>query len=346
MTTPALVITHLAAPFGTRAGLADLSLSVAPGERVVLLGPSGSGKTTLLRVIAGLASHSAGTMQVAGRDVGEAPPERRGAVYLHQTPLLFPHLDVQHNVAFPLRLRGRRGPEAMTLVQQALGRMQLDGFAARRVQTLSGGQKQRVALARALVAAAPMLLLDEPLSALDPELRQEVRDALHAASHEAHRPAQLIVTHDLDDAGLLGDRVGVLLGGRLVQLAPPADLFAHPASLAVARYLGWPLIMEGQLGEDGQVQCALGAVRPSHGMRADGAAGTRVVIAARAAALTIDPAGTLDAELTGLRVRASGTTGVVRIGRATAECVGAHGSATGPVRLRVDSSLLHLFVDG
>jgi len=340
---PALEITDLDVPFGARAGLQQLSLSIDPGERVVLLGPSGAGKTTLLRATAGLTPGSAGRIVIAGRDVTTRPAEQRGAVYLQQTPLLFPHLDVAGNIAFALRLRRPRPADLTARVDAALRLVQLDGFGTRRVQTLSGGQKQRVALARALVAGAPVLLLDEPLTALDPELRQDVRDALIAASSEPHHPAQLLVTHDLDDAGLLGDRVGVLLDGRLAQLSSPSELFAHPASLRVARYLGWPTILAGTLEADGRVSCALGRVRPGRMPLVAMAPGTPVVIAARADALTPDPGGSLEVMVEGIRVRPTATTAQLRIGREKFECQTADDLLPGLVRLQVHEERLQVF---
>lgn len=244
MTAPALRIENLAAPFGPEAGLADISFEVAPGERLVIVGGSGAGKTTLLRALAGLGAMSRGRVFIAGRDVSGEPPERRDAVYLHQTPLLFPHLSVGENVAFPLRVRGVALTDRFRRVSEALAAVRLERLAGRAPRTLSGGQRHRVALARAVVARPSVLLLDEPLSALDPALREEVRESL-LALQRAYRPALVVVTHDLDEAGLLADRIGVLLDGRLAQIAPPAELFARPGSVAIARFIGMPNIVPG-----------------------------------------------------------------------------------------------------
>ncbi|HEU4700160.1 MAG TPA: ABC transporter ATP-binding protein [Gemmatimonadales bacterium] len=240
----ALQLETLAVSFGADPGLADISFALAAGERLVLLGPSGAGKTTLLRAIAGLAPVASGRVRVAGADVTTTPAERRGAVYTHQAPLLFPHLTVAENVAFPLRVRGVARDTIAARVDEALAAVRLAGFGRRAPRTLSGGQRQRVALARAVVAGPPVLLLDEPLSALDPSLREEMR-ALLLDLQGRYRPALVVATHDLADAARLGDRVGVLLEGRLQQLAPPAVLFRHPASLAVARFLGIPNEVRG-----------------------------------------------------------------------------------------------------
>jgi putative spermidine/putrescine transport system ATP-binding protein len=221
-----------------------VSLDVAPGERFVVVGASGAGKTTLLRAVAGLTPVSGGRIDVAGRDVTALPPERRDAVYLHQTPLLFPHLSVFENVAFPLRVRRTRAADVVTRVRDALAAVRMDEFVARAPRTLSGGQRHRVALARAIVARPAVLLLDEPLSSLDPTLRDEVREAI-LALQRAYRPALVLVTHDFDEAGLIADRVAVLIDRRIVQTAPPRELFIRPATLAVARLLGVPNEIRG-----------------------------------------------------------------------------------------------------
>ncbi len=241
-----LEVAGLTVPFGDAPGLRDISFAVAPGERLVLLGASGAGKTSLLRAVAGLAPVAAGRVTIGGRDVTVLPAERRNAVYLHQTPLLFSHLSVFENVAFPLRLRGREESEVRTTVAELLESVRLDGLGGRRCHTLSGGQKHRAALARAVAARPAVLLLDEPLASLDPALRDEVRVTL-LTLQARYRPALVIVTHDLEDAAVLGDRIGVLLGGALAQLDPPERLFQRPASLAVARFLGIPNLVPGSI---------------------------------------------------------------------------------------------------
>lgn len=250
-------------PFGDGPGLDPISLEVGPGERLAVVGASGAGKTTLLRAIAGLAPVSAGAIDISGVDVTGLPPERRDAVYLHQAPVLFPHLDVQENVAFPLRVRRRPEHEVRERVAAVLDAVRMRPLAGRAVSTLSGGQRHRVALARAIAARPAVLLLDEPLSALDPELRDEVRSVI-LALQEADGPALVLVTHDLDDAGLLADRVAVLVGRRIAQVAPPHELFARPASLEVAAFLGFPNRLRGVVREDGAFECAVGLVERWH----------------------------------------------------------------------------------
>jgi ABC-type Fe3+/spermidine/putrescine transport system ATPase subunit len=283
---PALRLHDVHVRFGTQPGLARVSLEVAAGERVVLLGPSGEGKTTLLRAIAGLSPMHAGTVTVSGRDVSTETPDRRGTVYLHQTPVLFPHLSVRENVAFPLTVRGVARPERDRAVGPLLDRLGLSALGDRAPSALSGGQQHRVALARALAARPPVLLLDEPLSALDPVLRDDVRRAIRDA-HEGSGAALLLVTHDLDDAAALGDRVGVLLHGTLRQLAPPGALFAMPSSLSVMRFVGAHQELPGVMVAHGVARTALGDV-PVHDRTLS--AGAAVVVGVRAQALQVMPA--------------------------------------------------------
>ena len=304
----AVVLEALRVPFGAAPGIADLSLSVARGERVVIVGPSGVGKTTLLRAIAGLAPVDAGRVSIAGRDVTALPPERRDAVYLHQTPVLFAHLTVGENVAFPLRVRAQRGEAVTRRVREALAAVQLDGFERRTPQSLSGGQRHRVALARAIAARPAALLLDEPLAALDPSLRDDVRTAITAAQAD-HQPAMILVTHDLDDAGLLADRIAVLLDGRVAQVATPADLFAWPATLDIARFLGIFQELAGVARSDGSVECPLGVLPDVSSMPE----GQRVTVVFRAESVRVgemrDGAGnTVRAQVLGMRHRARGAT--------------------------------------
>jgi ABC-type sugar transport system ATPase subunit len=273
-------------------GLRDVSLSLATGERVVLLGPSGEGKTTLLRAIAGLSAVSRGTVRVNGRDVTALAPEQRDAVYLHQVPVLFPHLSVLDNVSFPMTVRGVARSERLRVAQSLLERLHLGALGNRLPHMLSGGQRHRVALARALAAQPHVLLLDEPLSALDPALRRDVRDAIREA-HNDSSAGLLLVTHDLDDATTLGDRIAIMLDRTLVQIAPASELFARPASLAVMRFLGVHQELQGTMQHKHSVGTALGELVLPSDVAAQLAGATRVTVGIRTDALRCEPVSTL-----------------------------------------------------
>jgi ABC-type Fe3+/spermidine/putrescine transport system ATPase subunit len=339
----ALRLHGLEVPFGQAAGLSGISLRMRPGERLVLVGPSGAGKTTLLRAIAGLAPASGGTLEIAGRDVTRLPAERRGAVYLHQTPLLFPHLSVGANIAFPLRIRGVRRCERVRRVGELLEAIGLAGFENRMPRTLSGGQRHRVALARAIAARPALLLLDEPFAALDPRLREEVREATLDAQQQFVL-SLVIVTHDLDEAGLLGDRVGVLLDGRLAQLAPPAELFARPATAEVARFVGFRNQVNGTMGADGVFRSALGSVYLNGRSPRPGP----VTALFRPTAVRAAACAARGARVVGHRQRVEGATLLVEVGGARLEIAAdptarpREGEAVG---LTVDACRLLLFAE-
>jgi ABC-type Fe3+/spermidine/putrescine transport system ATPase subunit len=319
---PALGVDGLSVRFGDAPGIVDLSCAVAAGERLAVVGASGAGKTTLLRAIAGLAPVSAGRVTVAGRDVTRLPPERRDVVYLHQTPVLFPHLSVLENVAFPLRVRGAADAAARARVAELLAAVRLEGLERRAPATLSGGQRHRVALARAMAARPAVLLLDEPLSSLDPALRDEVREAILAVQERGalgSPPALVVVTHDFDEAGLIAHRVAVLADQRIAQIAPPAELFRRPASLAVARFLGFANELPGVVRGGGLLESPLGVVALGAGAPRPG----RVVVVCHAEALRVVPAGDAGgaarARVVALRHRADRVTAVLRVGGATVE---------------------------
>lgn len=254
-----LVVQDVSVPFGTKSGLQDITLRIAKGERVVMVGPSGAGKTSLLRAIAGLTDITRGRIYIGGRDVTALPPEQRGAVYMHQTPLLFPHLNIFENVAFPLRVRGVRAAEIRDRVNEALEKVQLKTFATRAPKTLSGGQQHRVALARAVVGRPALLLLDEPFSSLDPSLRDDVRDAL-VALQDAFQLSVLLVTHDIDEASRLADRIAVMKDGGILQTGTPADVFEAPRTIAIAAALGRQVVLPATLVNGEVLTCALGEI--------------------------------------------------------------------------------------
>ena len=268
--------------FGTTVGLEDVHLHVRRGERVTLLGPSGAGKTSLLRAIAGLGPLVGGQVRVDGRDVTALPPERRGIVYMHQAPSLFPHLSVLDNVAFPLEVRGVAREPARTQARGLIERVQLGTFAHRAPASLSGGQRHRAALARALAANPAALLLDEPFASLDPALRAEVRDAVLGLLEDRSGPAVLLVTHDIEEAAAISDRIVILLDARIAQCGPPADVLGAPRTLAVARFLGLGNILPGFRDGRGTVDSLLGT------FAAPGPART-VTVVCRPSALRVRP---------------------------------------------------------
>ncbi|MDP8974279.1 MAG: ABC transporter ATP-binding protein, partial [Actinomycetota bacterium] len=209
--------------------LSGLSLAVEPGELVAFLGPSGCGKTTALKVIAGLLRPTSGDVLVDGRSVLDVPPEKRGAAMVFQKPLLFPHMSVEANVGFGLRMRNFSRGQIGRRVEAALRQVRMEGFADRRPGELSGGQQQRVALARALVTEPRLLLLDEPLSALDANLREEMRGLVKEMQREGGYTT-VFVTHDQEEAVVLADRIAFLFEGRLQMYDKPQAFYDRPAS--------------------------------------------------------------------------------------------------------------------
>ena len=257
--TPFVRLDGVSKRFDAAVAADGITLAVERGEVLALLGPSGSGKTTLLRLLAGFEQPDAGRMIIDGADVGGLSPARRRCGMVFQHYALFPHLDVGENVAFGLRERGRQGGRVAVERQVAavLALVDLAGFERRRVQELSGGQQQRVALARALAPEPRVLLLDEPLSNLDPALRERTRRELRQLIKRVGITT-LFVTHEQEEAFDLGDRVAVLAAGRLEQVGAPEDLYERPASLFVATFVGGANVFRGAAaralgGADGQV---------------------------------------------------------------------------------------------
>ncbi len=235
--SPCLEVRHLAKAFDGAVAVRDLSLTLERGKLLALLGPSGSGKTTTLRLLAGFESPESGQVLIDGEDVTRQNPVTRRCGMVFQHFALFPHLDVGRNVAFGLESRGVRGGERDRRVAEALALVELAGFERRRVDQLSGGQQQRVALARALAPEPRILLLDEPLSNLDPSLRERTRGELRALLHRIGITA-VLVTHEQEEAFDLGDLTAVLREGQLEQLGPPEELYARPATSFVAGFIG------------------------------------------------------------------------------------------------------------
>jgi putative spermidine/putrescine transport system ATP-binding protein len=242
MDTPYLSLRGLTKAFDATVAVYDLSLDVARGEILALLGPSGSGKTTTLRLLAGFETPDAGAILVSGEDVTRVAPAARrfGMVFQHYA--LFPHLDVGANVAFGLAVKGEA---AARRVREVLAMVDLAGYERRPVAALSGGQQQRVALARSLAPEPRILLLDEPLSNLDPSLRERTRRELRRAIHQVGITT-VFVTHEQEEAFDLGDRVAVLHRGRLEQVGSPDELYDEPASAFVAGFVGRTAALPGE----------------------------------------------------------------------------------------------------
>ncbi len=234
---PFLEIWNVSHSYGRKPALKDVSLEVKQSEVLALLGPSGSGKSTLLAIIAGIVKPDGGKVVLDGRNLLDLPPASRGLGMVFQDFALWPHMTVAQNVAFPLRARRRSPGEVKMRVEEALKRVDLHGFEGRRPQELSGGQQQRVALARAIVAQTQLLLLDEPLAALDPATRSAVRSELAEILRKL-RLTTIIVTHDREEAFELADRIAVLVEGKVQQHATPEETYERPTNLTVARFMG------------------------------------------------------------------------------------------------------------
>ena len=223
--------------YGAVHALDDVSLEVESGEFLTLLGPSGSGKTTLLMVLAGFTRPDSGSLKFGDREVIRTPPHLRDVGMTFQSYALFPHMTVAGNVAYPLKLRRVPKPEIARRVGEALDTVQLGGFGDRRIDQLSGGQKQRVAVARAIVFEPRILLMDEPLSALDKKLRDQMQIELRHL-HEKLGMTTVYVTHDQREALTMSDRIAVVNHGRIMQLATPRDLYERPGNRFVADFIG------------------------------------------------------------------------------------------------------------
>jgi len=256
-----LGIRNVAKNFGRTAVLRNVSLEIAEGEFLTILGESGSGKTTLLRIIAGFETASAGEVWMGPERLDQQPPYRRRVNTVFQSYALFPHLTVEENVAYGLRVAKRPVDEIAQRVAEALNKVKMTAYAKTKPSKISGGQQQRVALARALVNRPRLLLLDEPLSALDANLRRQMQVELKALQREVGI-AFVFVTHDQEEAMVMSDRIALLRSGELEQVATPREIYSRPATAYVAQFIGHTNLLKGEV-RGGMARCSSLAWRAS-----------------------------------------------------------------------------------
>lgn len=268
MTATAIELKNLNASYGDNQVLKDLSLKIAAGESVALLGASGCGKTTVLKIVAGLIEPLNGAVLFDAQDVTDLRAEKREAVLMFQKPLLFPFLNVAENVGFGLKMRGLPKDAIRRKVAEALKFVQLAGFENRRVKQLSGGQEQRVALARALVTNPRVLLLDEPFTALDANLRAEMRQLVRRIQRET-RITTVFVTHDQAEAVQIADKIAFMHAGRIEQFAAPREFYTNPQTADAARFFGWKVRAATRRGEF--CETTVGFFYPPDAQKVDGA---------------------------------------------------------------------------
>ncbi len=270
----------------------NVDLAIDDGEFFALLGPSGCGKTTTLRMIAGLDLPSEGSLRIFGEEVGTAPPDRRPVNTVFQAYALFPHMTVRQNIEFGLRMRRVKDPQLSERVAEAIGMVRLAGMEDRRPDQLSGGQQQRVALARALVNQPKVLLLDEPLGALDLKLRQEMQQELKALQRTVGITF-VFVTHDQEEALAMSERIGVMSEGRLLQVGTPREIYERPSSRFVADFIGRTNLIEATVESAGTVRLANGVV-----IEADTSApsGSGVAVSLRPERIRVQPRGATGAD--------------------------------------------------
>ena len=290
MTDPvaAVEIESVTKRFGEVVAVDNVDLAIGDGEFFALLGPSGCGKTTTLRMIAGLDLPTEGSLRIFGEEVGMAPPDRRPVNTVFQAYALFPHMTVRQNIEFGLRMRRVKDPERSQRVAEATGMVRLAGMEDRRPNQLSGGQQQRVALARALVNQPKVLLLDEPLGALDLKLRQEMQQELKALQREVGITF-VFVTHDQEEALAMSERIGVMSEGRLLQVGTPREIYDRPASRFVADFIGRTNIIEASVESATTVRLDNSVLIEAE---TSTPAGSRVAVSLRPERVRLQPQGT------------------------------------------------------
>ena len=281
-------IDRIGKAYGSQTAVGEVTLDISAGEFLSILGPSGSGKTTLLTMIAGFESPSAGRLVIGGRDVTAISPDRRNIGMVFQRYALFPHLTVAENIGFPLRMRGIRKDLRAERVGRALDLVQLPDYAKRYPHELSGGQQQRVAVARAIVFEPPVLLMDEPLGALDKKLRESMQIEIKQLQRRLGATV-IYVTHDQEEALTMSDRIAVMAKGHLAQLGTPTDLYCNPQSAFVADFIGKMNFLTGEFlgGTAGRQTIRLGddvvidTPGAAHGFEGSAKIGDRVRLALR-----------------------------------------------------------------
>lgn len=345
--SPAVELRGISKRFGSRVVLDQIELSVARGEVLVIVGPSGCGKSTLLKIVSGIESPDTGCVLLSGQDCTSLPPYRRPVHTVFQNYALFPHLDVAANVAFPLSVAGTAGAEMERLVAEALGWVKLQQHAHRRVDSLSGGERQRVALARALVDSPECVLLDEPLSALDPHLRAETLELLQDIQRRLGTTF-LFITHDREEALRLAHRIGVLNGGRLEQVGTPEEMYDSPRTAFVASFLGKINWIAGDLALSGGNRALVVAGQAVPCENGNALASGPVMLGIRPEDVQIAADGWLSAQITGRQFLGDSVVVELQLAGGTllhADCRELNGDATigRQVQLRWTPETAHLF---
>lgn len=291
MMQPDVVLSHVEKSFAGDAVVRGVDLAIKRGEFFSLLGPSGCGKTTTLRMIAGLEAPTSGSIAIRGVDMAGIPIERRPTNLVFQKLALFPHLNVFDNIAFGLKLRKTSAPEIRRRVEEMLDIVRLSGFGMRSIASLSGGQQQRVAIARAVVNEPAVLLLDEPLGALDLKLQTHLQEELRQIQRTLGMTF-VYVTHNQSEAMAMSDRIGVMNAGRLEQVGAPTDLYLRPATRFVATFIGQTNLIDGRIDgvDNGQMRIEAGGLHFLAEAQAGATVGAQATISLRPEQIRLTPA--------------------------------------------------------